>query len=299
MDKIIKIINDVCIKAYKKFQKHGKLIKFLGKAVSIVTVAYVIYAAYTVVKKLDKALITVDLILPLLIILAITTSAIFIYSFSYYFILKEQSQQNIGIMEVIYMYGTSNIYKYLPSNMMHYVGRNVLAQKYKIEQKKVLVATILEMTNIVAVTIAICLFNYLFFVKQYIIAVLVVGVFILIAYKFKVMKSFLLLYMTTFINNVIVVYLYNFYNGSSPFNSMEQISIIQSLSWLAGFIVPGAPGGIGIKEFVMVRIGTEQFGAILPIVALLQRLVLIAGDFLAFFILQILNKTIGEKHGKE
>ena len=48
----------------------------------------------------------------------------------------------------------------------------------------------------------------------------------------------------------------------------------------------------------MVKIGTKQFSAILSIVAVMQRLILIAGDFIAYAILQIKNKTVGERYGK-
>ena len=280
------------------FEKHKKLIKLLGRIVSIAAVIYVIYTAYTMILKLNQSFLTTELIFPLILIISVTTFTIFVYSYSYFLILKEQSQKKISVSEVVYMYGTSNIYKYLPSKVMHYVGRNMLAKKYDIEQKKVLKATILEIVNVVVVTIAFCFINYLLYRKQYIITVIVFALFILVTHRFKLSKNFLLIFITTTINNLVVVYLYNFYNGTSLFGGFEQISIIQSVSWLAGFVVPGAPGGIGIKEFVMVKIGTKQFSAILSIVAVMQRLILIAGDFIAYAILQIKNKTVGERYGK-
>ncbi|MCI8669294.1 MAG: hypothetical protein HFI34_07225 [Lachnospiraceae bacterium] len=299
MDKLKDKLMNVYKKLSEYFEKHKKLIKLLGRVVSIVAVVYVIYTAYTMILKLNKSFLTTELIFPLIIIVSVTTVTIFVYSYSYYLILKEQSQKKISVSEVIYMYGTSNIYKYLPSNVMHYVGRNMLAKKYDIEQKKVLKATILEIVNVVVVTIAFCLVNYLLYKKQYIFTVIVFVLFLIVTHRFKLSKNFLLIFITTTINNLVVVYLYNFYNGTSILGNFEQISIIQSVSWLAGFVVPGAPGGIGIKEFVMVKIGTKQFSAILPIVAVMQRLILIAGDFIAYAILQIKNKTVGEKYGKQ
>lgn len=54
---------------------------------------------------------------------------------------------------------------------------------------------------------------------------------------------------------------------------------------LVGFLTPGAPGGLGVKEGVLVALlipGYGEVGAVL--LATVLRLVHIAGDFLAFFI---------------
>ena len=56
-----------------------------------------------------------------------------------------------------------------------------------------------------------------------------------------------------------------------------------SLSWLAGYIVPGAPGGIGIREVVLVwLLETECLPEIVILAAVLLRVCVILGDFLSF-----------------
>ena len=63
-----------------------------------------------------------------------------------------------------------------------------------------------------------------------------------------------------------------------------------SLSWIAGFIVPGAPGGIGIREAVI----TLLLAGIIPVsdallAALIFRFVNIIGDFVGLFLAFIFN----------
>jgi uncharacterized membrane protein YbhN (UPF0104 family) len=58
---------------------------------------------------------------------------------------------------------------------------------------------------------------------------------------------------------------------------------IFSVAWVAGFLMPGAPGGVGVREGI-IAIGLELFiapGAALA-VALLHRALSVLGDALTF-----------------
>ena len=66
------------------FEKHKKLIKLLGRIVSIAAVIYVIYTAYTMILKLNQSFLTTELIFPLILIISVTTFTIFVYSYSYF-----------------------------------------------------------------------------------------------------------------------------------------------------------------------------------------------------------------------
>ena len=65
------------------------------------------------------------------------------------------------------------------------------------------------------------------------------------------------------------------------------------LAWLIGFIVPGAPGGIGIREFVLITIMTsfvaEQY---ILFAVILHRIITVIGDLLTYIIFHfILRKA--------
>lgn len=56
-----------------------------------------------------------------------------------------------------------------------------------------------------------------------------------------------------------------------------------ALAWVAGFVVPGSPGGIGVREAVLVTALAPLLGAGAALgLAVLFRVVAIAGDAVAF-----------------
>lgn len=61
-----------------------------------------------------------------------------------------------------------------------------------------------------------------------------------------------------------------------------------ALAWFAGWIVPGAPGGLGIRETVMVEIFGRHIGMGNTLaLALIMRLVTSLGDLTAFFLVRL------------
>jgi len=56
-----------------------------------------------------------------------------------------------------------------------------------------------------------------------------------------------------------------------------------ALAWLAGFVVPGAPGGIGIREMVMISFFGASLGeGVIVGLAVLLRVLMTAGELLLF-----------------
>lgn len=66
-------------------------------------------------------------------------------------------------------------------------------------------------------------------------------------------------------------------------NAFLPLTAAYALSWMIGFLVPGAPGGLGVREAALVVLldGLYQADAVLAI-ALLSRLSMIAADVLIF-----------------
>jgi uncharacterized membrane protein YbhN (UPF0104 family) len=73
--------------------------------------------------------------------------------------------------------------------------------------------------------------------------------------------------------------------------SWYQFSSCYALAWLLGFIVPGAPGGIGIREAVFVSLFGHALGDGLAAgVAIALRLMTTISDLLTFVIATWLRK---------
>lgn len=63
-----------------------------------------------------------------------------------------------------------------------------------------------------------------------------------------------------------------------------------ALSWLVGTITPGAPGGAGVREAMMIMILSSSLGEPASVVvALISRLVTVAGDVFFYFIAQTIR----------
>jgi hypothetical protein len=64
--------------------------------------------------------------------------------------------------------------------------------------------------------------------------------------------------------------------------------------WIAGFVTPGAPGGLGIREAAMVMLdGSSAPARMLVVTAAMFRLVTFAGDLLCFALGRLLFRETG------
>lgn len=67
--------------------------------------------------------------------------------------------------------------------------------------------------------------------------------------------------------------------------SIAVFTLLFTAAWVAGYVVPGAPGGLGVREAVMLMLFTPVVGAGAAVgLGLTMRLVTVAGDGLAFVI---------------
>ncbi len=95
-----------------------------------------------------------------------------------------------------------------------------------------------------------------------------------------------LLYILFFlVNGGVFIMVANSASNSPLVSNCGLLLSVYSVSWLAGFLTPGAPGGIGVRETVMVLLLAPS---ITPPTALFAaiffRLINIAGDILLFLI---------------
>ena len=66
------------------------------------------------------------------------------------------------------------------------------------------------------------------------------------------------------------------------------------VAWVLGFIVPGASGGIGIREMALLLLLGPMLGDSLVLsLAVIHRLITIIGDFLGYLIVVLLNRKNG------
>lgn len=57
------------------------------------------------------------------------------------------------------------------------------------------------------------------------------------------------------------------------------------IAWVLGFIIPGAPGGIGVRETALTLLLTPVTGRdMIVVLSVLHRLVTVAGDFTSYLL---------------
>lgn len=237
------------------------------------------------------------------------------------------TNKKIDFYEVSEVFTKANLMKYIPGNVFQYVGRNDIAIKKEISHIKIVISTILDiLMNIIGMGIISIIFyrrgieiwvNYLNIPIIKILIVFITGVFIILvifrvkiyniidkikpnlsARKIKLCFYSILYYIASGIYTGIFYLIILKVVVDMDFSFKEAITILgaYSLSWIIGFIMPGAPGGIGVREvaitvFLSNIVNIDQI--LLGII--IYRFITIIGDFLGLFLTKIYR--IFKKYG--
>jgi hypothetical protein len=242
--------------------------------------------------------------------------------------------RNIAFNEIYILYTKTNLMKYLPGNVMEWVGRNILGTRYGLTHSQIALSSVVETLIILAISgllsciviiegawIVVKNFDFSYF---YILITLLTlaGILcfryssqfiktlnqLLPDYKQIVSREFAktviqvaLLQLFVFLNLgiafvAIIYFIFGFHVDG--YSAIKIISAF-SFSWVLGFVTPGAPGGVGIKEalllFTLSPICGEQ---VVVLAGVLHRLISIAGDGLAFGLAQIYHFHKGNTYCK-
>jgi glycosyltransferase 2 family protein len=231
-------------------------------------------------------------------------------------------EKNIHKKIITSIYGKTQILKYIPGNLLSLPGRFILSTQAGIQKSSLIAASIYEIIGLLmgsSLIMSIGLLsandknlNALFPLSNLILLISIFSPLILSTLflqfnffkKIQVLSAFsrlkqreLLipgaLYTSFFILSgaIFLSVLLFIFKEKSVIPFALAISIF-SISWLVGFVTPGAPGGIGVRESLIIIMLTnyiDQPSSIL--IALLMRGVTIIGDILFYFISLLLDVT--------
>lgn len=300
-----------------------KILDIIGKVFTVLCLGFIVYKFLSF--DVDFSIL-LDFKILIFVIVCMIMLAIppYLNSLSYQRILNFLGVKETNIKEIVDIYVSSNIGKYLPGNVMHFAGRNVLGSKYNLSNKSLLAASLLEvgLKILVGVLIAVT-FSYQYFMliikenfNDYllyiiaIVAVIVIGAVLFFALRYrkqiKIQNTFknisyvIVMDLIIFILNIIcflLIYYAISGNVSVIMQNALSISGIYILAWLVGYLTPGAPGGIGVKEAVMIFLlaGIMTESDIL-LVGVIARLSNILGDTLAFGVNKIFNRAKADEN---
>jgi|GEM_PF-3307271 len=111
------------------------------------------------------------------------------------------------------------------------------------------------------------------------------------------MKTMALYVTVMIIGGIVMAVLYVYMGGSLSFAAAVRIISGYIIAWVLGFVVPGAPGGIGVREFVLTMVlGSIVGQELILVLMVIHRLITIIGDFLAYLVQSVL---MGAKKSEE
>lgn len=213
---------------------------------------------------------------------------------------------SLSVRQALTIYGKTQIYKYLPTNVLHMVGRYALARKSRISNQALVFAQIGELltTVLAASALAIVLARPLLirslsrqglagealaniWIAGGFVA-LVVGIALMVRFRTPeaarralcALATAFVLYTLFFIGSGFLVAALCRSLDVDGSSAVAEFIGIGAAAWLVGFVVPGAPGGFGVREAVLIT-GLSAAGLATPAataVALGYRLVTVAGD---------------------
>ena len=233
-------------------------------------------------------------------------------------ILLAQKGISLSVLRSFEIVAKSNVGKYIPGNIFHFVSRVSLAKNFAISPKHTILSMSVESFLAVCTGLLLGFFGCVFkgnfddlicliinyrYKSFYILFYIILAV-IIFYYLFYLCKSNQLLdYFVKLVNwykidiiICIIIFLFNFliYGIILYFVSLNIWNLPHSIpwyyfidgfafAWAVGFLVPGAPGGMGVREAIMVAIYSSEFGGgVIVCLIITMRFITILADVFSF-----------------
>lgn len=298
-----------------------KILKSLGAILSIFSIFFV--AKNIINMNIDYSAILNNKKLLVVFTVGIFISVVLTYVLAYAWtrLINYFSSIKVDFNLGLNIYVKANLGKYLPGNVAHYIERNVFMNKYGVSHKNIIIATVSEMGGqAIAAIIISCILSYkqilmifekLILDKINLPLVIALCMFMLSAFTVVFIKYFkdidFLRYLVTLITNMLLysmvlllyglLFLLLFWAFDKDiFNNVEiclQLISVYIIAWVTGFCVPGAPGGIGVREYVIgLLLGGSKLFEIAMVVAVIHRLITVLGDVVSYFIAMVYLKLV-------
>lgn len=287
-------------KTKEYIKQHKFLLNLLKTIVVVASLYFLIKVSIQNFQKIKEiSLFNKQLVLWFLLVSVILyTLLLTVLAKSWKTILETIDGRNINYW-ILIIYLKSLIYKYLPGNVFHYASRQIAANQRGIKHSTLLQSNIYEAFFLI---LAAAFFS-LFFLDQWELwqnyfvgyLLIIMGFIILIIIysyrKTKIIKIFLNsmpYYMLYFIGiGTLCFYVVNFITHNNlPF---MQCIALYSIAWIAGFVIPGAPGGIGVRESMFIMLSNNLISQPEAIfVITLLRVSTTLGELFAYIIAQII-----------
>ena len=295
-----------------------KIVSYIGTTLMIISVLFIVQRLTSIEGlyiTLFESMSSLWIIAGLLMIAMAEGLGILGAGLNFRAIIKNVSNITVDLRLALSVYTESNVYKYIPGGIMYFAGRNRLAIEVdELTHGKVALSTVLEGIGMIigVITIAaIFAFNYTTtYIRQIdimpIIAIisLVIMAAAIILYclrrrigaKLKKMAADMekISWLTIAKRigfSILVMFLFGLtfllilvlMGQEMSFERSLAIIGLYLLAWLAGFMTPGAPSGLGVREVVMMMfLGDSISIGVLTAAMVVHRALTIVGDISAY-----------------
>lgn len=294
----------------------------LGLALTLLCVLYFLQSLLAIDLSHVLALPVDGLLVALALSIIVYTALLVGVATGFAHLVQATGHREAAASEGLIVWGQANLAKYLPGNVLHFAGRQVLGARHGWPQGKIAAASLLEVGLFVLLPasltgLALAATGNLDQIGQsswLALAVLLAAVALILALFATrsagwlprpaarllarlelahpaAMLPALLYFLLFFIGmSLISWWLYGLVTGTATLADLPLLAGAFLASWLLGFVIPGAPGGIGVREGTFALFGGALLGDAalgqesLVIVALAMRLVTLAGEGLLFLL---------------
>jgi len=222
-------------------------------------------------------------------------------------------QGNVRLKECHWIYGQTQIAKYIPGNIFHYAGRHTLGRQAGFSHTALIGATLYEAlclllaaSTLSIIGIAAFGLDQIAISKWQLIIVFALSITILatttismphvvkfaggdlpakgMGEKVTRLKNVLLLHAAFFlISGALFFIVVANHSQEISLSGFGLIIVISAAAWILGFITPGAPAGVGIREAIIVLTLTQLTdSSVAVIAAIIYRLITVLGDVVFF-----------------
>lgn len=278
------------------------LLKWLGGALAATAAGFVVYRFWTQSSALPDG--TLATAAPGLVLASLAYAACgFFLALIWWLALRAAGCRSVSASQASSVFLSSQLGKYLPGNVGHFAARHVLSRRHGVSHRTLVAATLLEslLLVIAAGTLTILtirpmlsaglapMLESIWLVPVAAAIALVLG--LALARRRHWLRAGPGLPRQGMELGAALGLAFSFFLASSGCFMLISSALAGdgfvllvpwvAAAWLLGFLVPGAPGGLGIREFVLVLGLTPLIGeAQAALDALLFRLVTIGGDAL-------------------
>ncbi|MCL2248066.1 MAG: hypothetical protein FWC13_02235 [Oscillospiraceae bacterium] len=302
-----------------------KAVSLAGSVLMIVALVFVAMRLIDMREELDLSILTNTGVLTLLLLIVIFEGIIVICSsLNYRKIVIEVSGVNVLKRVGVKVYNNANIYKYIPGGVMLVLGRNQIAVETEgMSHAKVAISTLVEgilwaisalilsaifSFEFLVIYIRQLEFEYIWLVLGGIILAASFVLYILYRFRHKILKSAFnidsksdekpanikitkLLKRIPIMIAIVSLWGFSFTATMAILGQPMTLYLVVTLtglyilSWLIGFLTPGAPSGLGIREVLLLMfLGGLVNEDLLLSAVVIHRAIQVISDILAFAI---------------